>query len=193
VKGRRRYEMLKRAVLAICLLSFMGCSLVFAQEKPLGLLFKGKPPIKAYIKEVTNGSGQDQVSTEVFKESLKQSLLNRKLVKFEIADNPVESDIQISIVIKEYQYLKRGGLQPIPGVSMIFDAVASLTENYVEMAAEYTVTDTKSDETLWHGIVTENFKKVMTPEESIPLICNKISRTFVWKCFGRKQDLETGY
>lgn len=184
--------MLKKVILAICLLSFTGFLPVFAQQKPLGLLFRDKQPIKAYIKEVINESDEDQVSTEAFKESLRQSLLDRKLVKFEIADNPAQSDIQISIVIKEYQYLERGPLKPIPGLSIIFDAAASLTENYVKMAAEYTVVDTESDKILWHGIVTESLKKSMTPEESIPLICNKLSRTFVWKCFGRKQDLEKG-
>ncbi|MDD5165900.1 MAG: hypothetical protein PHQ57_00715 [Candidatus Omnitrophica bacterium] len=184
--------MLKKVVLAVSILSLIGSFPVFAQEKPIGILFRDKSPIKAYIKEVINVSGQDQISPELFKESLQQSLINRKLVKFAIADLPSESDIQISIVIKKYRYLERGPVKPIPGVSIILDVASSLTANYVEMAAEYTVTRTENNEVLWNGTVTENFKKVMTPEESIPLICNKISRTFVWKCFGRKKDLEGG-
>ncbi|MCK9603752.1 MAG: hypothetical protein M0R66_05270 [Candidatus Omnitrophica bacterium] len=184
--------MLKKIILAASILSLIGSFPVFAQEKPIGFLFKDKSPIKVYIKEVINASGEDQISPEFFKESLQQSLLDRKLVKFEIADDPDGSDIQASVIIKKYRYLKRGPVKPIPGVSIVLDVAASLTANYVEMSVEYTVTDTKTNEILWSRTVNENLKKVMTPEESIPLICKKISRTFVWKCFGRKQDLEGG-
>lgn len=182
--------MLKKMTSAIFAFSFVWMSLAFAQGEPIGSLFKGKQPIKVYIKEVLNESGQDQVTPELFKKTLQESLLNRKLLKFEITDNPAESDIQVAVLIKKYRYAERGTVKPIPGISMIFDAAAAMTENYAEMSAEYTVTDTESNNVLWHSTVNENLKKVMTPEESVPLICNKIARTFVWKCFGRKQDLE---
>lgn len=55
----------------------------------------------------------------------------------------------------------------------------------VYIKVEYTVTDTKSGKTLWKDTVKEYIKKKMTPEESIPLIYDVVTRAFVWRCFGK--------
>ena len=50
---------------------------------------------------------------------------------------------------------------------------------------EFTVTDTRTGAVLWKDSASGYMKKVMTPEESIPLIYDKVSRVFVSKCFGK--------
>ena len=182
--------MVKKIVSAFCLIFFVGLSLSLAQEESIGSLFKNKIndkiPVKVYIKEVINQSGQNQIMMEDFKKELEQSLHQRRSIKFEVVNSPAESDIQMSVVIKSYQYLEKGPLKPSPGIeTTLLDAAATMTENYVEMAVEYTVVDTKTNKLLWKGAINEYLKKKMTPEESIPLIYDVVTRTFIWKCFGK--------
>jgi len=176
----------KKIVLAVVVLSMMNLCPAFAQDETIGMLLKERIPVKVYIKSVVNESGKDQITAEAYKKVLETVFLNRKAMKFVIVNTPAESDIQVSVAIKKYQYLKRGPFKPSPGIdTMLLDAAASATENYVEMTAEYTVVDTRDGKTLWKSDVYEYVKRIMTPEKSIPIIYDKISRTFMWKCFGK--------
>lgn len=182
--------MMKKVVFVLCILSLVGLSFVLAKEETIGSLFKGKIedkiPVKVYIKEVINQSGQSQVMPEAFTKALEKSLHQRRSIKFEVINNQAESDIQMSAVIKKYQYLVRGPLKPSPGIeTTLLDAAATATQNYVEMSVEYAVVDTKTNKVLWQNTISEYIKKTMTPEESIPLIYDVVTRTFIWKCFGK--------
>ncbi|MDD5136011.1 MAG: hypothetical protein PHN63_01530 [Candidatus Omnitrophica bacterium] len=177
--------MAKKLVLMVCLFSLIGLSTAPAQEEPIGRMFKAEP-VKVYIKDVVNQSGQDQITPASFKKELVDSLHERRAMKFEVVDNPAGSDIQVAAVITKYQYLEKGPIKFSPGVeTMLLDAAATMTENYVEMSVDYTVTDTKTNKELWRHTISEYIKKKMTPEESIPLIYDVETRAFVWKCFGK--------
>ena len=182
--------MVKKLVLMFCLLSFTGLSLGLAGEETIGYLFKdkgnGSISVKVYVKEVINQSGQSQIIPETFKKKLEESLRQRRSMDFKVVKSPAESDVQISAVIKSYRYSERGTFKPNPGIgTMLLDAAATMTQNYVEMAVEYTVVDTKSDKVLWKNKVSDYIKRKMTPEESIPLISDRITKNFIWKCFGK--------
>jgi hypothetical protein len=85
--------------------------------------------------------------------------------------------------------LNRGPFNPNPGIAtMLADAAATATLNYVEMAVLYTIIDAKNNKVLWSDDVKEYIKKTMTPEESIPLICDKVDRTFLSQCFGEAHE-----
>ena len=182
--------MVRKLASVICMLAFIGVSLGVAGAETIGWLFNDKIedniPVKVYIKEVINQSGQNQVIPDAFKKELAVSLSERRSIKFEVVDRPAESDIEVSALIKSYQYMERGPFKPNPGIgTMVLEAAATATQNYVEMAVEYTVSDTKSGKTLWRNTVNEYLKKNMTPEESVPLIYDAVARAFVWKCFGK--------
>lgn len=178
------------SVLIVMMLFFMGFSLVTAMEDTIGFLFKDKIkdriPVKVYIKDVVNQSGQGQLAPETFRNILGQSLLKRRSIKFDVVNSPAESDIQVSAIIKSYKYMERGPLKPSLSIGVMFaDAAATASQNYVEMETEYSVIDTKSGKMLWDNTISEYLKKKMTPEESIPMICDAVTRAFVWKCFGK--------
>ncbi len=184
--------MIKIAIFAVCLFYIICAGQAFAQDDTIGHLFEGKFPIKVYVSSVTNESGESQISIDEFKKSLEDSLNNRKAIDFDTVDNPADSDIQVSAVIKKYQYLERGPFNPSPGIATtLVDAAATATSNYVEMEVLYTVTDTKSNDLLWSDDVKEYIKRIMTPDESIPLIYDKVTRTFTSQCFGRAHQKET--
>lgn len=152
---------------------------------------KGSGPVKVYIDKVTNESGKPEVEPDVFRQSLEKNFENRRSSNFDVVKTAAESDIQISAAIKYFQYLARGPLKPIPimGLSAV-DAAATATSNYVEIGVEYAVISTRTGETLWQSGVRDYLKRVMTPAESLPLIYDKISRIFLWKCFGKSRGLE---
>jgi len=164
--------------------------LASAEENTIGWLFKeeirDKTPVKVCVKDITNQSGQAKIATDAFKAMLEKSFHERRSIKFETVNSPAESKIQVSAVIKNYQYMEKGPLKPSIGVeTTLLDAAATMTENYVEMSVDYTVTDTKTDKVLWQGNVNEYLKQKMTSEESIPLISDILARTFIWRCFGK--------
>jgi hypothetical protein len=178
--------LLKRMLFMMLMLSFVFSYQAFAEDETIGHLFKDKPVVNVYVKEVANDPGQARVTSEAFKAILETSLMKRKSMTFKIVNTPAESVIQISAAIKKFQYLVRGPLKPSIGIeTTLLDAMATATENYVEMAADFTVLDTKSGDILWKGSVENYLKKIMNEEESIPLISDKIARQFIWMCFGK--------
>ncbi len=164
------------------------CSMAYARNEGLAGLVDSKDAIKVYLKGFTNDSGQGHISPEEFRKVLESSILNRKSVKFEIVNTPEASDVQISGVIKKYQYLERGPVKINPGAgTMLLEMAATATHNYAEMETEFIITDTKAGQVLWQDTINTYIKKVMTPAESIPLVFDKLSRTFLWKSFGKKK------
>jgi hypothetical protein len=158
-----------------------------AQAHELEGMAQSGRPIKVFVTGFSDESGQAGIRPEDFKKEFEKALLNRKSVIFEIAATPAESDVQISGVIKSYQYLEKDPLRPSPSTAtLILDAVT--TENFVEMFAEFTVVDTRTGAAVWKDTVSTFIKRMMTPAESIPLIYEKLSRVFLWKSFGKGKN-----
>lgn len=181
--------MAKKAISTICMFCLMYLGQAHAESTAIGHLFEGKSPVKAHISSVTNESGQNQISVENFKKTLEDSLNNRKAMDFDVVNDPAVCDVELAAVIKKYQYLEKGPFKPSPGIAtMLADAAATATSNYVEMEVLYTITDAKTGKILWTDDVNEYIKKAMTPEESIPLIYDKVTRTFISQCFGQAHE-----
>jgi hypothetical protein len=179
--------MLRKVILAVLSLYLTaGTSSSFAEDANLSYLAKEKGSLKVFVKEVLNESGQAQIKADDFKKEIENSMMKRRSMSFEVVKAADSSDIQVSAIIKNYQYMVRGPLKLNPSVSgMILDGMATATHNYVEMGVEFTVIDTKTGQVLWKDTINTYIKRPMTPEESIPLIFDKEARTFLWKCFGK--------
>lgn len=176
---------MKKLSVFMAIVSFLLIqSFAAAEEAPLAKWVKDKQPVKAFVKGFVNESGQDQVSPEEFKKVFEESLLNRKAVRFEIVKDPGESTVRISGIIRKYRYLENDPINSFAGPSgLLLDA--GTTENYVEMAVKFDLVDTRRNKALWSGMITAYVERRMTPEESLPIIYDKLSRTFLWKCFGK--------
>jgi len=175
-----------RNILALIVAAVLACGQVTAIAADNGLagLVNSKKVIKAFVGDFTDQSGDKAVSTADFKKAVEKALLDRKSVKFELAKAPMESDVLISGVIKKYEYLKNDPITSYGGSgTFIIDAVT--TENYVRMDVEFKVADPKTGGVVWQNEVTTFIKRMMTPAESIPLIYEKVSRTFLAKSFGK--------
>lgn len=170
--------------LTVLSISFFMTYNAFSQDNELSRFTDSKKPISVYLQNFVNESGQPQVKADEFKKTFERSLLNRKSVKFTLASSPEASDLQISCVIKKYEYLKDDPVNSLAGPTAIL-LDAATRENYAGMSAEFTVVDTKSGSTLWKNTLSAFVEKMMTPDESVPLVYDKLSRTFLWKSFGK--------
>ena len=177
-----------RSIMPAAILSLaivFGGLVSFAGENGLSQYTAAKIPVKVFLKDFSNESGQSQVAEIDLKEAVAAALENRRSVRFEVVKSPQESDVEISGVIKEYKYMERGPLKPKSALPLTaIDAVATATHNYVEMQVEFVIVDSKTRLEVWRDRVNDFIKRVMTPAESIPLIHEKISRTFLGKSFG---------
>ena len=99
--------MIKKVVLAVFILSVICLGSAFASDGAIGHLYEGKSPVKVYIIGVKNESGQSQLSADVYRKNIEDSLNNRKSTDFDIVANQADSDIQVSAVIKDYKYKRR--------------------------------------------------------------------------------------
>lgn len=178
--------MVKRISVMVMVMSFLCAGCLFAGDGTIGHLFKGKPEVKVYIKEVVNDSGSQYVSAGAFKTVLEEAFVNRKAMIFRLVSEPSDSDIQVSAIIKKFQYLKRGPFKPSIGIeTTLLDVAATMTENYAEMAVDFTVVATNGATVLWKDSVEDYEKKLMKPERGFTLISDKVSREFLWYCFGK--------
>jgi hypothetical protein len=152
----------------------------------IGEKYKDKQPIAIYVGDFANESGKPQIKAEDFKKALGESLASRKAMTFNVVQSPAESILQVSGVIKSYQYMDRGPFKVSPSVGgMILEAAATASHNYVEMMVAFQVVDTKSGKVVWNRTLSDYVKKDMTPEQSIPRIYDVMTRDFVAKCFGK--------
>lgn len=181
---KRRQLVAKKALLAALAVILMAQAPAIAEVGDLAYLTNSNRPIKVFIKGFANESGQDQILPDAFRKTFEDSVRNRKSVTFEIVNDPAVSDIQISGIIKKYRYLKDDPVNSYAGSwAMALDAIA--VENYAEMAVEFTVTDTKSKKEVWKDTVLSYVEHSMTPEQSIPMVYEKISRVFLSRSFGK--------
>jgi hypothetical protein len=180
--------MRNKAAGIIVSLFFVSQTSIFAAVEiyQIGEKYKDKQPVKVYVDGFTNESGKDLISPEAFKKVLETSLVNRKSMAFMIVQNPAESILRVSGIIKHYQYMNRGPFKVTPSVGgLLLETAATAAHNYVEMMVTFTVIDTKSGKIVWERTLSDYVKKDMTPEQSIPIIYDKTTRDFLSKCFGK--------
>lgn len=157
-----------------------------AAEADLSYLAKDKNPIKVSMGNFTNMSKENIVSAEDFKKCVEESLLNRKAVKFNVVGPAEKSDITVSGIIKNYRYMERGPIKVNPGFgTMMLEMMATATQNYADMEVEFTISDSGTGKILWQETVTDYMKRTMTPAESVPMVYDKVARTFIRKSFGK--------
>ena len=180
---------MKRRIAVLALAFFFAVSACsFAETVQLSDIVKGgSSEVNVFVKGFTNEAGDKKIIAEDFKKNFENALLNRKSITFKISDNPASSDIQISGIIKKYQYLENDPINSFAGAGgLLLDAAT--TENYAELEVEITVTNSRTNKVIWHDTVVSYIERMMTPEESVQLVYNKVSRNFLWKCFGKPRQ-----
>lgn len=155
-----------------------------AQEGDLSYLARNGKVVKLYIKNISKDCESDLVSAEGFRKILEDSIRNRKSVKFEIVNSSGSSDMQMEGSIKKYLYSETDPITSYAGAGgLLLDAAT--VENYGEMTVDFTVIETKTGKVIWQKSIMAFKKGKMTPQESVPLVYDKVSRAFLSKSFGK--------
>jgi hypothetical protein len=177
--------MKKCIVSLMCACSIMAYSLCLAREDDLSGLAQKKRPLVVSLAGFADQSGQPGIDVAEFKKAFETALVKRGGGRsFRLAESPDAGDIQIAAVIKKYQYLEKDPITSYGGPAL-FLLDAATTENYADLEVEFTVTDARTNSVLWKNTVSTFIKRMMPRDKSIPLVYDKLSRTFLWKCFGR--------
>lgn len=167
-------------ILAVSLFTDISSAL----NDDLAYLAKDRRPVSVFLKELKNESGQDRIKVDDFKKIFEAALLRRKAVTFTVVSAPDASDIQISCNLKKYLHSETDPINSYAGTpGMLLDALT--VQNYAEITGEFTVVDTKSGKVIWKKSVMAYVEGAMTPEESMPLVYDKLARTFLWRSFGK--------
>ena len=175
-----------KKVVVLAILASLALSQPFcmAKEGDLNYLIQDRKTVKVFLKDFVNESGQPQILPEDFKKEVEKTFENRKSGSFKIVTKAEDSTVQIACIIKKYQYLEKDPVTFSPSApGLLLDAATS--ENYVTMDAEFDVIKTKTGKSIWKGNVTTFIKHTMAPEQSIPMIYEKLARVFIWKSFGK--------
>ena len=152
----------------------------------IGTRLKAREPVRVYIGTFADESGTKQFTTGSFRKKLSDALATRRSLKFQVAEQAVGSDIQISGTVLQCQYLERGPLKIIPNAGMMaMDAVKTATMNYVELTVRFIVTDTKTGQVFWNDTNSQYLKELLTKSEAHETINNKVIKSFISNCFGK--------
>jgi len=176
--------MVKKICVTLIAVLFVGTA-AFAEYAKLTHLAKSKEPVKVYVGDFTNEVGE-KLSIELFRSELEKAFTNRKSTTFVIVKDPAASTIQVTGIVKKYQYMDRGPFKPNPGIgTMALDMAATASHNYVEIETTFTITDTATKSVVWQDSVATYVKKNMTEEQAKIRIMDRVDRDFIAKAFGK--------
>lgn len=177
--------MKKWFAMALCGFVLMVNSLAYCRDVSPSELVNKKKPLVVKLMTFEDASGQPDIKILEFKKAVETAMAKRGGGSlFTVTDRPDISDILVYATIKKFEYSEKDPITSFGSPTMLLlDAATS--ENYVTMDVEFTVIDTKTNKIIWKNKVTDFKKKMMSRQDSIPIIYDKVARTFLWKCFGR--------
>ncbi len=159
----------------------------FCQSGSLYPLFDKKPSVRVAVALPTDVSEQKSVSTSGLKKELESALAARKSIRFQTLPSLEGADLTIDVQITEYYWTDHDPVDMLMGVgATAMDA--ALVENYARLQAVFTVTDVKTQKTLWNDTLMATITgKGLTKENGPAMIAKELAQVFVRSCFGKKR------
>ncbi len=179
--------MSRKSYTLVCLMVSLAFTTVWAQEDLLNLV-KGRDVVRVYVSEVSKEAGLEGLSPEEFTAYLKKAIRTRKVTNFQLVKEAKQAEIEIRAKLIGYEYSEKDPITSF-GSPQTFALDALTHENYAAIEVEFTALDPRNGQTLWSDEVSAFAKGEMTVEESKPIVYDKVSRRFLWKCFGRPSEL----
>lgn len=142
--------------------------------------------LKVYLGSIESES--EKVSSEEFREALRDFLQSRKKENFIVTDTKEEAKIIINAKLLDYKYLEDDPVDQLSGglTGLLVDAAVS--QNYARVDVEFTVLRTKDNRKLWHREFYSTVTESDMPEpESIPKVLKQSCKQFVFLCFGKSK------
>jgi len=188
----KRYPDKKFYALLICACLLASTPAPAAAREKLTYILTHKEPVKVFLKDFVNESGQGKVSANILRNDVKNALVNRRSVRFAAVAKEEESDITVEAAVKAFRYMERGPVKITPGLgTTMLDLAASATMNYADIQGSFVIREAGTGRVLHVEDVYIHLKRKMTEDESVPLVLNKFARQFVVEAFGRPRGRRT--
>ena len=107
-------------------------------------------PIKAYVAEVTDSSGQAGGCIPLLKKDTEEMLASRKRIQFVLAPDKKEADIIMDCDITEFFWTDTDPVDDITGIGPIL-LDSAMKESYGRLTCVFTITDAQTGKVLWES------------------------------------------
>jgi hypothetical protein len=142
--------------------------------------------VKVYVSAPIDNATNKKADLAGLKTALENALKERKSISFEIVGSPEAADYTIDTSVTEFFWTPNDPVDMIGGLSMAA-ADAALIQDYVRMQALFTIKEVKNGSEVWKDTLLSTVTKTgMSEEQSVPLINEDMSATFVKTAFGKK-------
>ncbi len=173
----------KTAVLltAILFLTHTG----FCQSQSLYPLFDKKSLVRVAVALPTDVTEEKLVNAGDIKKELESALAARKSIRFQVLPDPQGADLTIDVKVTEYYWTDHDPVDMLMGVgATAMDA--AMVENYARLQAVFTVTDAKTQKTLWNDKQMATITgHGLTKENGPAMIAKEMAQVFIRNCFGK--------
>ena len=172
---------MKRIILFFLLTCFTVTS--YAAEKNLYKMFKGRPDIKVYLKDVTSDTKDPKVSTGVFEKVFKDVLPERLNIEFIPVDNANQADVVVRARIKSYLFKEKVAPRFFSLAALAADTTAP--KSLARLVVDYDITSPEGEKVLlsFKNFTTEERRptKDMAGEGGFIHAANKNINRFIYR------------
>lgn len=142
-------------------------------------LFEQRKAARVFVSDIKNASATKGLDIAGLKESVQDTLAERKSHSFEIVSTREQADIVIDMEVLEYLWTDTDPIDTIVGIFGTAYDLATTT-HYARMRTHVKISHSTSGRLIWDEKVTATLNHPdMSEEESFPLMNKEWSKTFV--------------
>lgn len=150
-----------------------------AARKAITDFFAEKGTTKAFVSDVKNSSGDNNITADEIRTNIEKALTERKSHSFKIVTSEADADILIEVDVTEYFWTENDPVDMVfPPAAAAIDSASA--ENYARLTANIVVKNAKNGNKIWgekiRAALTDD---TMTKEESYSLIAQRLGKDFV--------------
>ena len=139
-------------------------------------LLEKEHPVKTYVSDVTDSSGQAQECIALLKSNLEEMLATRKKISFTVVPDKASADIIMDSDIVEFFWTDTDPVDDITGiVPILLDA--AIKEHYGRLTVVFTITDAVRGRQVWKrklkATITGN---EITPDNAAEMLCGRMMK-----------------
>lgn len=144
--------------------------------------------VKVYVAGAKDSTNDHETDPKAIKLKIEEALKSRRSIRFEVVQDPSQAELLVETDVNEYIWTDHDPVDMMMGAASIAYDIATI-EDYARLQADMTVSDVKSQKTLWKDRVMATItRKPMSRHESIPLVTEEFAKVFIKDCFSKKRS-----
>lgn len=145
-------------------------------------------PVKAYVADVTDSSGQGAECIPVLKKDMEEMLASRKKVTFTIVQDKKDADMILACDVVECFWTDSDPVDEISGLGPVL-MDAAMKENYSRLTAVFTISDGREGAEIWKSKLKATLTgKDVTKENYVQEICARMMKVLTKGSMTKRVD-----